>query len=244
MRCSLTPARSIVWGKVTDGTSNFDFEPEETKRQITIGASLFNAEWKKKKINILDTPGDPNFSAEVSAALLAADIAVLAVDAVDSVKPLTEKVWSAFGNAVARICSSSPRWTGKRADFDKVIEDVKKALDIKPLVLQIPIGKEADFSGVVDLLSMKAVTFDGDGRDVVRADVPDDLKDEAESKREVLIEDLAEVDDALMERYLEGEELGPDELALALNTGYPQQNISCRWLICSASMNKGVPAPA
>ncbi len=226
-------------GKVTDGTSNFDFEPEEIKRQITIGASLFNAEWKKKKINIVDTPGDPNFSAEVSAALLAADIAVLAVDAVDSVKPLTEKVWERIRQRGCPHLLVVTKMDRERADFEKVIEDVRKALDIKPLVLQIPIGKETDFSGVVDLLSMKAVTFDDDGRNVVRGDVPDDLKDEAESKREVLIEDLAEVDDALMERYLEGEELGPDELALALKQGILKR-IFLPVVICSASTNKGI----
>lgn len=226
-------------GKVTDGTSNFDFEPEEIKRQITISATVFNAEWKKKKINILDTPGDPNFSAEVSAALLAADIAVMAVDAVDSVKPLTEKVWERIRERGCPHLLVVTKMDRERADFDKVIEDVKKALDIKPLVLQIPMGKEAGFKGVVDLLSMKAVTFDGDGRDVTRGDVPDDLKEEAESKREVLIEDLAEVDDELMERYLEGEELGPNELALALKQGILNR-VFLPVVICSAATNKGV----
>ena len=226
-------------GKVTDGTSNFDFEPEEIKRQITIGATVFNAEWKKKKINILDTPGDPNFSAEVTAALQAADIALLVVDAVDSVKPLTEKVWERIRERGCPHVLVVTKMDRERADFDKVIEDVKKAFDIKPLILQIPIGKEADFKGVVDLLSMKAVTFGADGQDSGKEDVPDDLKDDAESKREVLIEDLAEVDDELMERYLEGEELGPDELALALKQGILKR-IFLPVLVCSGSTNKGI----
>lgn len=226
-------------GKVTDGSSNLDFEPEEVKRGSTISTSLFTVEWKKKKITILDTPGDTNFAAEVTAGLKAADVAMLAVDAVDSIKPLTEKVWSAIeaaGKARMLVVSKMDR---ERADFEKVLNDVKETLQVKPLVLQIPIGKEAGFKGVVDLLAMKAVIFDGDGRNPTRGDIPDDLKDDAGSRREVLIEDLAEVDDALMERYLEGEELGADELATALRQGIAQR-VFMPVLLCSASLNRGI----
>jgi elongation factor G len=226
-------------GKVTDGSSNFDFEPEEVKRGITIGTSLFTLEWKKKKINILDTPGDPNFAAEVLAGLKAVDIAVLAVDAVDSMKPLTEKVWAGIEAASLPRFLVITKMDRERADFEKVINDVKTGLGVKPLVLQLPIGKEANFKGVVDLLSMKAVTSDGDGRNPARTDVPDDLKDEAKSRREVLIEDLAEVDDGLMERYLEGEELGADDLAKALRQGMLMRTF-LPVLICSGSANKGI----
>ncbi|HTY21561.1 MAG TPA: elongation factor G, partial [Desulfomonilaceae bacterium] len=226
-------------GKVTDGTSNFDFEPEEVKRGITISSSLYMIEWKKRKINILDTPGDPNFSAEVAAALQAADIAILAVDGVDSLKPLTEKVWS---NIEAKGCPRLlvvTKMDRERADFDRVINDVKEALKVKPLVLQLPIGKEAGFKGVVDLLSMKALTFDGDGKSLSRGDIPAELREQAQSKREVLIEDLAEVDDALMERYLEGEELGADELAGALRKGILNK-VFIPAMICSAVLNRGI----
>ena len=226
-------------GKVTDGTSNFDFEPEEVKRGITISSSLYMIEWKKRKINILDTPGDPNFSAEVAAALQAADIAILAVDGVDSLKPLTEKVWS---NIEAKGCPRLlvvTKMDRERADFDRVINDVKEVLRVKPLVLQLPIGKEAGFKGVVDLLSMKALTFDGDGKSVSRGDIPAELREQAQSKREVLIEDLAEVDDALMERYLEGEELGAEELAGALRQGILNR-VFIPAVMCSAVLNGGI----
>ncbi len=226
-------------GKVTDGTSHLDFEPEEVKRQITISTAPFSAEWKKKKITILDTPGDPNFNAEVTAALAAADMAMLVVDAVDSIKPLTEKVWS---NIEARGCPRIlvvTKMDRERSDFDKVIEDVKESLHVKPLVLQHPIGKEADFKGVVDLLSMKAVTFDGDGKNVAKGEVPADLKDDVDAKREVLIEDLAEVDDELMERYLEGEELGADELAGALSAGI-RDRVFLPVLTCSGLHNTAI----
>ncbi|MBI4964195.1 MAG: elongation factor G [Desulfomonile tiedjei] len=226
-------------GKVTDGTSNFDFDPEEIKRNITITTSLFTVEWNKKKINILDTPGDPNFGAEVTAGVRAADIAILAVDAVDSIKPLTEKVWAAIEAANAPRLLAVTKMDRERADFDKVLNDVKEALQVKPLVLQIPIGKEAGFKGVVDLLSMKAVSFDGDGKNYSKAEIPADLADEAASRREVLIEDLAEVDDELMERYLEGQELGADELASALRRGILQR-VFVPVFACSALMNKGI----
>ncbi len=226
-------------GKVADGSSNFDFEPEEVKRGITISTSLFTVEWKKKRINILDTPGDPNFSAEVLAALKAADIAALAVDAVDSIKPLTEKVWAAIEATGLPRFLVVTKMDRERADFERVVNDVKRALSVKPLVLQIPIGKEADFKGVVDLLSMKAVTSGGDGRNPTRGDVPDNLKEEAASRRDVLIEDLAEVDDGLMERYLEGEELGADDLAKALRQGMLLRTF-LPVLVCSGTANKGL----
>jgi elongation factor G len=228
-------------GKVTDGTSNFDFEPEEVKRQITISASLFSAEWKKKKINIVDTPGDPNFGAEVTGALQAADIAMLVVDAVDSIKPLTEKVWEKIEQRALPRLLVVTKMDRERGDFDKVVSDAKESLGVKPLVLQVPIGKEAEFKGVVDLLSNKALVNEGDGKKVARVAVPDDLADEVQSRREVLIEDLAEVDDALMERYLEGEELGAAELATALNQGI-RDRVFMPVLAASGGLNVGIQA--
>ncbi len=226
-------------GKVTDGSSNFDFEPEEVKRGISIGSALFSVEWKKKKINIIDTPGDPNFGAEMMFALTAVDVALLVVDAVDSVKPLTEKVWSAIEEAELPRVLVVTKMDRERANFDKVVADVKRALKVKPVTLQIPIGKEANFKGVVDLLSMKALIFEGDGKNFTRVDIPDDLKEEATTRRDVLIEDLAEVDDGLMERYLEGEELGADELFNALRGGILNR-VFMPVMVSSGLTNKGI----
>jgi elongation factor G len=226
-------------GKVTDGSSNFDFEPEEIKRGISIGSALFSVEWKKKKINIIDTPGDPNFGAEVTFALKAVDIAALCVDAVDSIKPLTEKVWSAIENAELPRLLLVTKMDRERANFDKVLNDVKETLKVKPVPLQIPVGKEANFKGVVDLLSMKAILFDGDVKTPTRVDIPADLKEEADSRRNVLIEDLAEVDDGLMERYLEGEELSADDLSKALSEGI-RNRVFMPVLVCSGLTNKGI----
>ncbi|MGC8660041.1 MAG: elongation factor G [Desulfomonilaceae bacterium] len=226
-------------GKVTDGSSNFDFEPEEVKRGISIGSALFSVEWKKKKINLIDTPGDTNFGAEVTFALTAADVALLVVDAVDSVKPLTEKVWSLIESAELPRVLVVTKMDRERADFEKVIADIKQALKVKPVLLQLPVGKENNFKGVIDLLTMKAVLFEGDGKNVSRADIPDDLKEEASSYRDILIEDLAEVDDGLMERYLEGEELGSDELFNALREGI-RNRVFMPVMICSGLVNKGI----
>ncbi|MFC1835168.1 elongation factor G [Thermodesulfobacteriota bacterium] len=225
--------------KVTDGTSNFDFEPEEVKREITISTSLFSLEWKKKKINVLDTPGDTNFASEVGAALQAADVAILAVDAVDSVKPLTEKVWQNIEARERPRLLLVTKMDRERADFDRVIADTKEAFGVKPLVLQMPIGKESDFKGVVDLLTMKALTISGDGREVVKGDVPAELEEDAQTRREVLIEDLAEVDDDLMERYLEGEELTPNELTTALQKGI-RERLLMPAMACSGTLNVGI----
>jgi len=226
-------------GKVTDGTSNLDFEPEEVKRAITIGTSLFSVEWKKKKITIMDTPGDPNFAAEVYAALRAADLAILVVDAIDSIKPLTEKVWNAIEESGMPRMLVVTKMDRERADFDKVVADAKEMLRVKPVMLQVPMGREANFSGVVDLLSMKGHKFDGDGRSATKADIPGDLMEEVNSRREVLIEDLAEVDDRLMERYLEGEELGGEDLANALRTGVLER-MFLPVLACSGATNKAI----
>jgi elongation factor G len=127
----------------------------------------------------------------------------------------------------------------ERADFGKVINDVKEILKVKPLVLQVPIGREGNFTGVVDLLSMKALLFDGDGRNISKAEIPGDIKEEANSRREVLIEDLAEVDDGLMERYLEGEELGTEDLAHALRQGILHR-VFIPVVACSGTANRGV----
>ncbi len=226
-------------GKVTDGSSNLDFEPEEIKRAITISTALFTIEWKKKKINVLDTPGDPNFGSEVTAALRATDFALLVVDAVDSIKPLTEKVWASIESSRKPCLLVVTKMDRERANFNKVVGDVKEIFKTKPLVMQLPVGKDANFKGVVDLLSMKCLSFDGDGKSISRGDIPGDLKEEADSRRERLIEDLAEVDDGLMERYLEGEELGADELANALKKGILER-VFLPVLVCSGFTNKGI----
>ncbi len=227
-------------GKVTEGASNLDFEPEEIKRGITINAAVFPAEWKKKKINIIDTPGDPNFSAEVLSAIRAADIAALTVDAVDSVKPLTEKVWTNIESAEKPRFLVITKMDRERSDLEKVIADVKANLQVKPVLLQAPIGKEAEFKGVVDLMTMKAVLSEGDGRKITKGEIPAEVAEEAQAYRETLIEDLAEVDDELMEKYLEGEELGPEELSNALKKGMAER-VFLPTLCCSGLTNVAMP---
>ena len=153
-------------GKIMDETSMLDFEPEEKKRKSSIAVALGNLDWNKHQLFLVDTPGDPNFITEARNALGAVDAGIFLVDAVDGVKVLTEKLWQGakdYGLARAFFISRLDR---ERADFEATLENVEKTLEIPVCPLSIPIGKEGAFSGVVDLVRMKAYYYpeDGSGR--------------------------------------------------------------------------------
>lgn len=199
-------------GSVDEGNSNFDFEPEEMKRTSTINTALGYVEWEKRKINILDTPGASDFMYDTQMAMRVADAAVIVVSGTDGVMVNTEKAWrfcDDFGLPRAVFVSKMDQ---ERSNFNTVLSDIQENLDRKAVALQIPIGKEQDFKGVVDLLKGKALMFEEEGQKVVESDIPADLKDAAEEARVAFIEMVAESDDALMEKYLEGEELSPEEI--------------------------------
>jgi elongation factor G len=203
-------------GSVDDGNSNFDYEPEEIKRTSTIGTALGHIEWAKSKINVVDTPGASDFMYDTEMAMRVVDGAVVVVSATDGVMVNTEKVWNfavKYGLPKAVFVTKMDQ---ERADFQKVLDELQQGLDRKAVAMQIPIGKEQDFKGVVDLLSNKALSFEDEGRKTVESEVPADLKDAAEEARVALIEMIAESDDALMEKYLEGEDLGAEEIVGAL----------------------------
>ncbi len=207
-------------GKVLEGNSVLDYEPEEVKRQSSIFSALHNFKWKNTGVVILDTPGDTNFTSEVILGTKSADNALFVIDAVDSIKPYTENLWRmAAGEGLTRTCFVS-KMDRERANFDQVLADIAEILEIKPLPLTIPIGAEDGFTGVVDVLRKKALIYEKDGSGTFReADVPADMKDNLEDVYGKVIEDLAEVDDALMEKYLEGGELSGAELEGALAKG-------------------------
>jgi elongation factor G len=207
-------------GKVLDGNSVLDFEPEEQKRQSSIFSALHNYKWKNTGVLILDTPGDSNFASEVILGLKSSDNALFVIDAIDSVKPHSENLWSmAVSEGLARICFVN-KMDRERADFDQVLSDISEIFEIKPLVLTLPIGAEDSFTGVVDVLKKKAYIYEKDGSGkFTESDVPADMQDRLEEVYSQVVEDLAEVDDALMEKYLEGDELTQDELASALSAG-------------------------
>ena len=200
-------------GRVDDGTSNFDYEPEEIKRRITISTSIHHCDWKKHIINIIDTPGDDNFLSDTKACLQAADGVIVVLDATAGVKFGTQKVW-AFADELKlpRIIYVS-KMDRERGDFHRVVEEVMKTFEVKATPVFLPIGSEDKFEGLVDLIKMKAYRFtkDGSGK-FEESDVPAGMKDEVDEWREKMIENIVEADDQVMEKYLDGQALSPQEV--------------------------------
>ncbi len=196
-------------GKVDDKTSCLDFEPEEQKRGITISTAFHNLKWQKNSVFLMDTPGEDNFIAEAKIALRVADSVIFVVDAVDPVKPQTLKVWSMIKEAGVPLILFVNKMDKERADYKKAIDAIGEALGVRVVPLAIPIGKEASFKGLVDLVKMKGVG----------SDIPEDLKGEAEALRSNLIEFAAESEDELLEKFLEGGELTQEEVLRGLRSG-------------------------
>ncbi len=213
-------------GKVMEETSLLDYEPEEKKRKASIAVAIGNFDWNKNQLFLVDTPGDPNYITEANNALRAVDSGIFFVDAVDGVKILTEKLWrmgQELGMARAIFISKLDR---ERADFEAAIERLEKTLEITVCPLAIPIGKEAAFKGVVDLIRMKAYLYPEDGTGKKQEQpIPDDLKDQAARYREKMIEAVAESRDDLLEKYLEGKTLKEEEILQALQQGVKNQKV-------------------
>jgi len=206
-------------GKVEDGTSVLDFEPEEKKRASSVSMSFGHFEHNKTLFHLVDTPGDPNFVPEARSALPAVDIGVFVVDAVDGVKVLTEKLWTeSEGKLVSRYIFIS-KMDRERADFDQALQSVRDILGVQPCLLTIPIGKESGFKGVIDLLNQKALVYEDDSGKAPEQDIPEDMAEAADEARRALIEAVAESNDELLERYLEEEEISPKEIFAALKEG-------------------------
>ncbi|SPD73878.1 Elongation factor G [uncultured Desulfobacterium sp.] len=207
-------------GRVDDGTSNFDYEPEEIKRSITISTSFHHCTWKKSTINIIDTPGDDNFLSDTRLSLQAADGVVVVIDATAGVKIGTEKVWKFSEEQNLPRLVFINKMDRERADFYKVIEEVAGTFDVKITPLFLPIGAEDSFAGVVDLVRMKAYFCKKDGSgEFDTTDIPSDMEDDAAQWREKMVENVVEVNDELMEKYLDGQELSPKELEETLIHG-------------------------
>jgi elongation factor G len=225
-------------GKVEDGTAVMDFEPEEIKRRSSISSGFHQFSWKKHTVTIVDTPGDQNFFSDTRASLQAADGAVVVIDAVDGIKVQTEQAWDfaeEFGQPRIILINKLDR---ERSDFSRAFKEAADLFQPKPIILQLPIGKEAGFKGVVDLISQKAFIYDETGK-AAAAEIPTDLQDQVESEREALIENIAEADDQLIERYLEGETLSEEDLKKALRQG--TLNRTFVPVVCgSASKNIGI----
>jgi elongation factor G len=206
-------------GRVEEGNTVMDFEPEELKRNASISSGFCQYTWKKHTVNLIDTPGDQNFFSDTKLSMQAADGAVLLVDAVDGVKVQTEQAWD-FATDLDMPCTIFiNKLDRERADFSRTLQDISECFDLKPITLHLPIGKEENFKGIVDLVSMKSYIYDEEGK-VTRGDIPKDMQSQVDSEKEKLIEDVAEADDALIERYLEGETLSDDDIKTALKKGF------------------------
>ncbi len=205
-------------GRVDDGNTAMDFEPEELKRQASISTGFHQCSWKKHTIHVMDTPGDQNFFADTRTCLQGADSCLVAVDAVDGVKVQTEQAWDLAAELNLPCIIFINRLDRERSDFSRTVEDTANTFNPKPIVLQLPIGSETEFSGIVDLLNNKAFTYGDDGK-AKEIPIPDDMAEQVEEEREALIENVAEADDDLLERYLEGEEISDEDIKKTLRAG-------------------------
>jgi elongation factor G len=213
-------------GRVEDGSTVSDFEPDEHEREMSIGASVASFEHDGRKINLIDTPGEPSFVAEAIAALRVADSAVIVVNGVMGVEVHTERLWArADADGLARLVFVN-MLDRERADFFRTLDSLKESFGPHVVATEIPIGSEHEVRGVIDLIDMKAFEYEGEGRANAReVPIPDELQAEAEEYREKLMDEVAENSDELMERYLEGEEVSHEEIVTVLKQGVTNGNV-------------------
>jgi elongation factor G len=201
-------------GRVDDGSTTSDYEPDEIKRKISINLSLLPVEWRDNKINILDAPGYADFVGDIRAGMRVSEGAVIVVCATSGVEVGTELVWNYCEEAKLPRLVFINKMDRENADFGKVAGEIKTKLGAKCIPVQMAIGSHTSFEGVIDLLTMKAYT--GTGTQAKEAEIPANLKTQADTYREKLVEAIAEVNDALIEKYLGGEEISPEELTTTL----------------------------
>ncbi len=205
-------------GKVDEGNTVADYHPEEVKRKITINTSLVACEWKDHKMNLLDVPGFSDFFGEVSSTLRVADSLIMVLDAVAGVEVSTEIVWEEADAKKIPIIAAINKMDRENADFFKAVESMKEKLSRQIVPVQIPIGKESSYTGMVDLLSLKAYEYDTNG-EAKEIPIPTDMQAEVDEYREKLIDAAAEGDDLIIMKYLDGEELTQEEIIKGLKEG-------------------------
>ena len=227
-------------GEVHDGAATMDWMAQEQERGITITSAATTAHWKDHRINIIDTPGHVDFTVEVERSLRVLDGSVAVFSAKGGVEPQSETVWrQAEHYKVPRIAFINKMDT-TGADFLNCVDMMKDRLQANAVAIQLPIGAENDFTGIVDLVTMKAEIYGDDlGKQIDIVEIPDDMKDQAEEYHQIMVEAICETDDALMEKYLEGEELSVDELKKAIRKAVVT-NAMFPVLCGSAYKNKGV----
>jgi len=209
--------RTYRIGSVDDGTTVTDWMAQERERGITIVSAAVTAEWKGYQVNVIDTPGHIDFTAEVQRSLRVLDGGVVIFDAVQGVEPQSETVWrQADRYMVPRICFVN-KMDRVGASYDRTIESIRSRLGANPIPMQLPIGEESGFRGVIDLLTMTATVWDDElGKDPIVSEVPADLKSAAQEARSLMVEKIAEFDDDLIVKFLEGHPISIDELKAVL----------------------------
>ena len=224
-------------GRVDDSTSSMDFEPEEQKRRVSISSAANFIEWEKHKINIIDTPGDSNFAFDIKCSMSVVENAVIVIDAVGGVEFQTQKVWELADEFKLPRIVFINRMDRERADFAKALESIKSKFAKKATPVCLPIGAEDKFNGIVDLIDFKAFLF-SDNKGIGKAvDIPVEMMDEAKKLRGTMVEDIAEADDELMNKYLEAGELSPEELKTGLKKGVTSGSLIP--VVCGSAM-KGI----
>jgi elongation factor G len=213
-------------GSVTEGTTVCDSEPDEHERQMSIDAAVASVDFHDRKINLIDTPGEPSFVADTIGALRVVDSAVVVVNAVHGVEVHTERLWRrAADEGLSRLVFVN-MLDRERADFYRTLESLKSAFGPHVVATEIPIGSEQDVRGVIDLIDMKAFLYPSAARGAARdEEIPEELRERAQEYREKLMDEVAENSDELMERYLEGEEISHDEVVGALKKGVTEGHL-------------------
>ena len=231
-------------GRVEDGTATTDFEPEEHKRRLSLSLGLAHFEHDGHRVNIIDTPGYADFSADVAAALSVADMACFVVSGVDGVEVQTERYWRLAADLGLPRMVFVNKCDRERASFTTTLEQLRERFGAGIAPLELPVGEEAAFRGVADLLSDSAILYDGDAtsagpRPAQTGPIPSEMADQEHQVRETLVEGIVVADDELMERYLEGETLSPKELEDTLAEGVAQGSVFP--VVCgSATLGIGV----
>ena len=227
-------------GEVHDGAATMDWMAQEQERGITITSAATTAHWKGHRINIIDTPGHVDFTVEVERSLRVLDGSVAVFSAKGGVEPQSETVWrQAEHYRVPRIAFINKMDT-TGADFLNCVQMMKDRLQANAVAIQLPIGSEATFSGIIDLVTMKAEVYDDAlGKEIEVVDIPEDMKDEAEEYHQIMLEAVCETDDELMMKYLDGEEISIDEIKAAIRNAVVSNKMFP--VLCgSAYKNKGI----
>src|SRR6201985_3467236 len=239
-RLLYSPGRSHKMGEVHEGAATMDLMEQEQERGITITSAATTCEWAGHRINIIDTPGHVDFTVEVERSLRVLDGAVALFDSVAGVEPQSETVWrQADKYHVPRIAYIN-KMDRIGADFDRGVQTMIDRLGAHPVPIQLPIGAEQDFTGIVDLVQMKAILYKDElGKDQEIVDIPEDLQAEAEAAREHLLEEVSHYDDELVEMILEEQEISPERLKQSIRKATLAIEITP--VLCGSSFkNKGV----